>query len=285
MKSLCLYALLGSCALALACSADKGNGLLDGSGGTANGGSGGSGAGTAGGSLGSGASGGSAGTSNGGSASGASGGTPNGGSGAEAGSSGEESGGSSSTGGDGNGSGGDETGEGGSSVGGGGGAGGDEPITVTLTALEDAYVDSENVGTNYGSNVALLVDGGPEYQTFIKPTSLGSIPEGATIQSATLTLVAYNEGQLVTASLVTEVWEESVVNWNLRPSLGEQLDTFTPAVGVVEVDVTAAVQAWADGADIHGIALTESETNGSDYHSTEAATEGNRPVISVTYLP
>lgn len=169
------------------------------------------------------------------------------------------------------------------------GAAGDTaaPRTIQIGALEDAYVDGCETGRNTGSDETLSVDSDPcVFEIYVKPASLSDIPSGATVESALLELQCIDTGNAVRVLRITDEWSEESVDWDSRPSLGDEIGSFEPLEqGPVFIDITALVTEWLEGAPIHGVALVQGEeTDGSDYPSTEAGEPG-APRIVVTYTP
>lgn len=61
------------------------------------------------------------------------------------------------------------------------------PLTTTLTATADTYIDGRNATSNFGPSANLFVDGKPDNGTLLK-WDLSSIPTGSTLQLATLSI-------------------------------------------------------------------------------------------------
>ncbi len=79
----------------------------------------------------------------------------------------------------------------------------------------DTYLNDDEPSDNYGSSTEMLIDGSPDdYGTLLK-WDVSSIPSGESIQSASITLTAFNN-----TSDVYEVyemkrdWVESQATWN-----------------------------------------------------------------------
>ena len=172
-------------------------------------------------------------------------------------------------------------------VGGSAGSGGSSstPLTITITDFDDAYVDSCNPESNRGDDPAVLVDAEPcIYQTLLKP-SLSLLPAGSTVTSATLTLVGFDVGGAVDVSTSGAAWNESLARWSDRPPSAVKLGSFTPALGENNFDLTQQVQSWLNGQALLGLVLTPTGSDGSDYWSSDAPSESNRPRLVVTYTP
>lgn len=162
-----------------------------------------------------------------------------------------------------------------------------EPVTVLITEFEDTHVVSCDAFETYGNAASIIVDADQSdcvYQGLLRPL-LDSIPEGAQVSDATLTLYCIDDGSAVGVSYVEEAWKESSVTWNNRPSAGTSLGSVgCQALGPVTIDLTDAVQSWLGGEAPYGIYLRGEETNGIDFGSSEAENEEHRPQLSVTYV-
>jgi hypothetical protein len=129
----------------------------------------------------------------------------------------------------------------------------------------------------------------------------GPIPAGATIQSATLTLQVSNAGSGFAMHRMVQSWSDGDT-WNSFGN-GIQADGVEAravadvlrgagnsngniAVGVLTIDVTEAVRAWAAGEANLGWVLLPlmGGTNGIDFFSSEATTASSRPKLTVQYI-
>lgn len=175
--------------------------------------------------------------------------------------------------------------------------------TVTLTATGDATIAEVDPGTNFGdSGDGLLADNvvtggtqgtfdpddsGEEYNGLIK-FDLSSIPENASITSATLKLRASNKsnenGQTISVKPVSESWSESGVTWNSRPSYASEVSSYSAACWNCELDVTSLVSDWKAGSrGNYGLSLDPQST---DFNVGYLATENSTtppPHLEVTY--
>lgn len=143
---------------------------------------------------------------------------------------------------------------------------------------------------------------------------VGQIPPGATITSATLTLTFSDPGAAgapFTIHQMLKPWIEGQVTWTqlssgvafgngpfvrtagpvLNPGGGAPGVDYvsTPMVskavsvtGTAEFDVSSVVQAWANGQPNYGLYIRYMNTNGAIYHSDDATTLSNRPLLTVT---
>jgi hypothetical protein len=157
-------------------------------------------------------------------------------------------------------------------------------VTIEVTDLKDTYAQDCNRGTNNGSEEVVSVDTSPcVYEAFFAPVEALPIPVGAVVMSAVLTLSCTNAGDSVSVHALESSWNEQTLDWNSRPDAGALLASFVPVVGSVEIDLTELVQTWVDTGTAFGIGLSQTEDDGSDYASSEAAMVNDRPRLAVTY--
>jgi cytolysin (calcineurin-like family phosphatase) len=145
-------------------------------------------------------------------------------------------------------------------------------------------------------------------------SGLGQIPFDATITSATLTLTFSDAGVSGTPFTIHQMlkpWIEGQATWTqlssgvafgngpfvrtvgpvLNPGGGAPGVDYvsTPVAskavsvtGAAEFDVTSVVQAWVNGQPNYGLYIRYMNTNGAIYHSDDATTLSNRPLLTVT---
>ncbi|NJN31083.1 MAG: DNRLRE domain-containing protein [Synechococcales cyanobacterium RM1_1_8] len=153
---------------------------------------------------------------------------------------------------------------------------------MIINSFDDAYVDSGARNKNYGSATTLRIDNSPRvYEIYMRPLGIDAIPPNTTIEHAVLRLQAHNGGDAAEVRQVTGAWAENTIKYNNKPGSGGVVSQFPTTAGVVEIDVTAIVQAWADGAPAHGVRLRSNGSNGSDFYSSENAS--SRPELHVWY--
>jgi hypothetical protein len=168
-----------------------------------------------------------------------------------------------------------------------------KPLTFETTDIDDTYVASCFPSMNYGALSSMNVDGEGDgidsctYQILII-APLSAVPAGALVSEATLTLTCTNAGDPITVSYVNEAWKELTVRYNTRPEAGASLGTVTceQPGGQVTINLTSAVKAWLAGDHAaNGIYLRTDDSDGTDFHTSEAHTTSTRPLFRVTYVP
>lgn len=180
--------------------------------------------------------------------------------------------------------------------------------TVNFTAdstMGDAMVanggmDNSNFGSQGQLNVYHMV--GQQipmvFRTFIE-YDISSIPENAIITDAKLKLVTdlvnNNINHPMYVERVSQSWDEATITWNNQPTVitGDQVSISheqTSSSGTHEFDVTEHVQVMVGHPDQNNgwrIRL-QSESASTDfgvrYHSSEAQSAINRPVLEITYV-
>ena len=183
------------------------------------------------------------------------------------------------------------------------------PLTASLTATADAYIDNGNATTNYGASASLLVDGKPDDAALLK-WNLTSIPAASTLQSATFTINVTNASvntyeiyelkRTWTESQTTWKKSNSSTNWQSAGAQGS-LDRGSTVLGTVTASATgvrtvtlnaaglAVVQGWINNpATNNGFIIQDyANTNTDDlaFSSKEATSAANRPQLSVVYTP
>jgi hypothetical protein len=146
----------------------------------------------------------------------------------------------------------------------------------TFQPIADAHVASDAPASNFAAASRMGVDGSPVAQTFLRFQVSGLT---GTVSTARLRLFANNpttDGPQLQRSVGT--WTEAGLTWNNRPSPSGAALGDLGAVNTdswVELDVTAAVT----GNGTYDFALSAGSSDGSTYHSREAA---NPPQLVVT---
>jgi len=155
-------------------------------------------------------------------------------------------------------------------------------------SVEDAQITESTPSTPDGESASINVDGeNPHAHALIKfrgvfGAGLDQVPFGATIDSATLNLYCTDTGNTMDLYRVTGDWSEATVTWDTAPGYDSSLSLpgDCSATGWRDIAVTPFVQAWSDGQPNCGILLTDTGTQGVDFHSSEGS---NPPTLTVTY--
>ncbi len=122
------------------------------------------------------------------------------------------------------------------------------------------------------------------------------VPAGSTVASATLTLEITSEGSGFNVHPMLVSWDDSVT-WNnafggngIQADDAEASSTVTDstsgvATGQLQVDLTALVQAWADGETNYGFALLPLGSDGVDFYTSDYVfNEALRPTLTVEFV-
>ena len=115
--------------------------------------------------------------------------------------------------------------------------------TNTFNPIADAYVNSSNPGTNYGSGPTMRVDGSPVLTGYLRfnVAGLGTPP----ISQALLKIYSNSSSPdgLVVMSVADDNWGETGINYNNAPALGSMV-TSSAAVSTgswITLDVTSYI--------------------------------------------
>lgn len=177
----------------------------------------------------------------------------------------------------------------------------------------DTFLYDDSATTNYGTNVTLFVGdtGGARYRTLIKFAGLsdGTIPPGAVISAATLSLYCYGENSGNARTLrvfrLKRAWVEAQATWNIYSTGNnwqtaggfgandcEQTDIGSRAFSATETTgeykdfslTVADIQAIVNGTWTNNGFLIKADTESNDrysfYSSDNAA---NKPKLTITY--
>lgn len=189
--------------------------------------------------------------------------------------------------------------------------------TITLTPNHDAQIGfhdgfPESADTNYGSadhiatqckESAAGPDVGINYSRGLFDFDLSSIPPGATILSAYLTLYArgstgfypghyFAEGSNASyLRRVTSIWNENTVTWNTSPTIDDLYDVLLPIStdvleDYVDIDITALATDMYENPSNYGISLDLEDmepTRAMYFCSTDYPDESKWPILVITY--
>jgi len=147
--------------------------------------------------------------------------------------------------------------------------------TLTAAAAADAWIDENSPTNNKGSDSILKVQSkGPSdnFRALVRFT-LPAVPEGCTIQSATLRLYAASAkpSRTLHALRVTSAWTENQVSWASQLMTTGSAAVTTSGLGYREWNVTTHVQAMYQGPN-HGFLIrdaVEGQDAEQQFHSRE----------------
>lgn len=143
-------------------------------------------------------------------------------------------------------------------------------------------------------------NGGGESQVLMKFTGLlgageNQLPPGSRVKRAKLTIVVFDPGTTVYVHRVLAPWDASVT-WDGMSSglLADDHEAASLRDGfsfgeinmdrqIVEFDVTATVQKWADGEPNQGWVFINTGGNGWDFYSSDWVERDIRPLLEVEY--
>jgi len=148
--------------------------------------------------------------------------------------------------------------------------------TFTFTPIADAYVDSSQPASNFGTGTTIRVDGSPIVNSYIKFSVSGL---SGTVTKVSLMIFANSSGSLgIKANSVADTsWGETSLTYNTAPSLGSVLASsaaFTSGTWVT-LDVTGYIT--ADGTYSFGI--TDPSSTAIGLASRESGTNAEKLII------
>jgi hypothetical protein len=160
---------------------------------------------------------------------------------------------------------------------------------VTLSANADAWLDSGSPLTNKGTDSILKVQAksGSNARALVR-FDLPPVPQGCTIQSATLRLYAasWRTGRTLQALRVTANWTENTVTWNNQPATNGTASTTSSGSGYRQWNVLSLVQTMYSSTN-NGFLIRDASDSGSgneqQFHSREKGTE--RPQFVMVFAP
>ena len=192
------------------------------------------------------------------------------------------------------------------------------PLTLSLQASRDSYIDQQHPATNYGASRHLQVSSyGPVSKyPYYEPADkclyknerslamfdITGIPAGASIQSASLNLYAItlpHSSRTYGVYQILGSWQEPSVTWNNQPStLPAVIDTSaTPSFHQwMSWDVSTSMQSFIDGSSHNYGWLIKDETENSHpsrtTHFSSREDNGHHPLpqppnphLDITYIP
>jgi uncharacterized repeat protein (TIGR01451 family) len=160
--------------------------------------------------------------------------------------------------------------------------------------VADAPLRSDQPSTNLGAQVTLVTGNAPQQRASLLRFDLATIPAGATITSATLTLNELLNSGAATVNVyrATAAWSESTVTW---ASFNNAYDTSTTYAsfsnggsgftGAINSNLTSLVQQWVAGTPNYGMTLVTPTSTVSTFGSSENSTATSRPTLKVCYMP
>lgn len=165
-----------------------------------------------------------------------------------------------------------------------------------IPATDDGYTASSSANGNFG-NQSMLNVVGPGVNSYIR-FDLTALPSGLTSSNVSKATVRLNINGVTTAGnfdvyLVTGAWSEGTITFSNAPALGTKvasaINVALPKRNFIDVDVTAAVQAWLaspNPAPNYGIALVPSFGSSISvaFDSKENTSTSHDPELSVSLI-
>ncbi len=153
-------------------------------------------------------------------------------------------------------------------------------VIATVAASADAYVNSANATSKYGTATSLRVNGTTtsEMHTFLRFSPTGTLP---VIRSAVLTLGATSRVTAITVRTAPGTWSESTITWATKPGPYGTTTVDSPglaAAGALTIDVTPLV---TSGAQVD-LVITTTVASQSAFSSREAAAPAVPPTLKIT---
>ena len=163
-----------------------------------------------------------------------------------------------------------------------------QPVTVTVGATADTYVNSAAASTVYGTSSTILVDGSPNtvgLMRFVLPAApAGLTLTGATLQVRTSAATFATSVDPVTVTTAADTWDEATVNWTSRPAFGTTTLGTLPPAAAISTTYTAALDAsQLVAGSSTSLALQMTGGDNVQWHSRTAGSVPNRPVLVLTY--
>jgi hypothetical protein len=155
---------------------------------------------------------------------------------------------------------------------------------VTITALEDTDVKASAADSNFSTEEMVSIDSLPQHNGLFKWPMPAGLPNGVTVNSATLNLRCYNGGDALRVRRITADWDSATVTHATEPTYVDAFqETGDVGIGVFEVPVDTAVGDWLGGETNYGVRVSATGSNGSLYRSMEWATEAERPYVEIDF--
>jgi len=163
--------------------------------------------------------------------------------------------------------------------------------SAQLTPSDDAYTNTADLTTNYGSNTVLNVES-PSQTAYIR-FNLSSVPSGYTggdIAQATLKLYVHSvtKAGSFNVDYVNGSWSENAIEADNAPALGAMIAASIPLTTAdknqyILIDITTAVQAWLNGSANDGIALIGNSPLEASFDSKESITTSHPAELDLVF--
>jgi hypothetical protein len=160
---------------------------------------------------------------------------------------------------------------------------------ISLTAVQDSWIDETKKDQNYGTDVVLIVHptAGFDRRALVQ-FDLSSIPSDCSITSATLVInqILSSDQVVINIFRVTQAWNEMSVTWNSAPGYYAAIVTsyngnvLTPLQR--SIDITDLTTGWySNSYNNYGILMGASTGNGRI--ELESRESSNPPVLRIEF--
>ncbi len=179
-------------------------------------------------------------------------------------------------------------------------AAGSTPITVSIAASHDTWLEKDAANTVHGSETTMSIDtsgGDLGDGRLLAKFDLSGIAPTATVTGVTLRLTktgGSTNAKDVAVHQVTTGWDEASATWNTPwgTAGGDYDSTELDSISVSSdqeyhwssLGLTDVVQGWVDGSQAnHGLAIGSPSTGGEIYVWASSEAAAGHPVLEVTY--
>ena len=148
--------------------------------------------------------------------------------------------------------------------------------SFTFRPAADAYVDSSQPTTNFGTSTSLRVDGSPTVNSYLRFNVSGL---SGTITRVRLLVFANSAGSLgIKASKVADTtWGETTITYNTAPAIGSALNT-SAAFGA-GTWVTIDVSGYVTGNGTYSFVITDPSATAVSLAARESGTNAEQLIV------
>lgn len=146
----------------------------------------------------------------------------------------------------------------------------------TFTPTADAYIESSNPSTNYGSLTTLRADGSPDIRSYLRFNIQGL---SGTVTNATLRVYANSSANsgYEARSVSNNTWTESTITYNNAPPVGNVLGSYGSVNGGTWTNIN--ITSYITGNGTYNLGLTTSGSTALSLASRESGANAPQLVI------